>query len=88
MASSSSPAARKVSWEIRAMTAYLLTDHPSTGDGRPVHRPVPSSVVREAVPPYRRRTVHWTAVFDAVRRPGQTVTIPIQVDAESQGPQG
>ncbi|KAJ7354302.1 hypothetical protein DFH08DRAFT_804224 [Mycena albidolilacea] len=59
--------------EIRA---YLLTGRPSTVDGRPVHRPVPSSAVREAVPPYRRRTVHWTAVFGAVRRPGRTVTIP------------
>ncbi|KAJ7838112.1 hypothetical protein B0H14DRAFT_2588841 [Mycena olivaceomarginata] len=59
--------------------AYLLTDRPSTVDGRPVHRPVPSSVVRNAAPPYRRRTVHWTAGFGAVRPPGRTVTIPTRL---------
>ncbi|KAJ6528082.1 hypothetical protein B0H19DRAFT_1083604 [Mycena capillaripes] len=32
--------------------------------------------MRETPPPYRRRTVHWTAVFGTVRRPGRTVTIP------------
>ncbi|KAJ6524997.1 hypothetical protein B0H19DRAFT_1085111 [Mycena capillaripes] len=54
----------------------MLTDRPSTVDGRPIHRPVPSRVVRDAASPYRRRTVHWTAGFGAVRRPGRTVTIP------------
>ncbi|KAJ6542192.1 hypothetical protein DFH09DRAFT_1282646 [Mycena vulgaris] len=45
-------------------------------DGRAVHRPVPSSLVKEPPLPHRRRTVNWTAVFGTVRRPGRTVTIP------------
>jgi hypothetical protein len=68
-------------------TAYLPTDRPSTVDGRPVHRPVPSSIVRDVSLPYRRRTVPWTAGFGTVRRPGRTVTIPRRavVDDDSPG---
>ncbi|KAJ7314919.1 hypothetical protein DFH08DRAFT_820892 [Mycena albidolilacea] len=65
----------KLVWEWPFLFKGVPSDRPLS-DGRPVHRPVQSSVMREPPPPYRRRTVHWTAVFGTVRRPGRTVTIP------------
>jgi hypothetical protein len=57
---------------------YRVPSDRPLSDGRPVHRPVPSNVIRQPPLPYRLRTIHWKAVFGTVCPPGQTVTISTQ----------